>query len=90
MYFHAEGGIKMKKIDLLKLVEGNIREYRQNANKSLRINGHMNNQVMDGRENIPQEVVDALLVDFLNYLGADQGVDYGMYTCHLKEDKDEK
>jgi len=46
----------------------------------------MNADVMSHRENIPQEVVDALLVDFINYVGVWQGVDYGMYTKDLNEE----
>ena len=76
----------MKKIDLLHLIEGNIRTYRLDANNSLRRNSHMNANVMSHRENIPQEVVDALLVDFINYVGVWQGVDYGMYTKDLNEE----
>lgn len=75
----------MKKIDLLNLIEGNIRTYRLDANDSLRRNSHMNAEIMEGRENIPQEVVDALLVDFINYIGVWQGLDYGMYTRDLNK-----
>ena len=76
----------MKKIDLLHLVEKNIGDYRLGTNDSLRRSCHMNNHVMEDREDIPQEVIDALLVDFLNYMGTWQGVNYGMYTRHLEEE----
>jgi len=75
----------MRKIDLLQLIERNINEYRLEANASLRRNGHMNDYIMDGKEDIPQGVIDALLVDFLNYVRVFQGVDYGMYTKDLKK-----
>ncbi len=75
----------MRKIDLLNLIEGNVRTYRLDANDSLRRNSHMNANVMAHRENIPQEVVDALLVDFINYVGVWQGVDYGMYVEDLNK-----
>ena len=79
--------IKTKK-DLMDLLERNIREYRLKANESLRKNHHMNDNVMDGREDIPREVIDALLVDFLNYVGNYQGLDTGMYVEHLRRDRD--
>jgi hypothetical protein len=32
---------------------------------------------------IDQKTVDAILVDFINYIGVDQHVDYGLYTRDL-------
>jgi len=36
-------------------------------------------------DRIPQEFVDALLVDFINHVGLGQGIDFGLYTKHLEE-----
>lgn len=44
-------------------------------------NKHMND--LTGKENIDPKVVDAVVVDFINYIGACCGVDYAMYTSDL-------
>jgi len=36
---------------------------------------------------IPQDIIDAVLVDFVNWVGVHQGLDYAMYTYRLKEGK---
>lgn len=33
--------------------------------------------------NLPVEVIDAVLVDYVNYVGSTNGVDYGMYTIDI-------
>lgn len=67
---------KFTKGDLMKLLKTEARSYKLIANDSLRRNFHMNNSVMEERKNISQEIVDALLVDFINYVGVGQGMDY--------------
>ena len=78
-------GDVMTEGDLFQILQDSINEYRLGANDSLRINSHMNAKVMEGRENIPQEIIDALLVDFVNYYGGRRGGDYGLYTGHLRK-----
>ncbi len=73
--------------DLLELIEEYAKDYRRSANASLRRNGHMNGEVMNDRKDLPQEVVDALIVDFINYVGSRQGLDYGMHVKHFFEGK---
>jgi hypothetical protein len=73
--------------ELLEILVETINDYRLDANDSLRRNAHMNNDVMKNREDIPQEVIDALLVDFVNYFGLRRGGDYGLYTKDLKKIK---
>ena len=68
------------------MLESDLNEYRLTANVSLRRNEHMNGGVMLRREDIHQEIVDAILVDFLNYIAKNQGLDYGLHTRHLKDD----
>ena len=34
-----------------------------------------------------QELAEAILVDFINKVGLDQGLDVGLYTKHLHEDE---
>lgn len=75
----------MRKGKLLMMLERHINEYRLDANNSLRRNSHMNESVMESKEDVPQQVIDALLVDFVNYVGAQQGLDYGLYTKYLRK-----
>ena len=70
----------------MSLLERNLRGYRLSANDSLRRNEPMNDYVLKGKKDIPQEIIDALLVDFVNYVGTWQGLDYGLYVQHLKEE----
>lgn len=63
------------------MLKKNAVEYRESANASVQRNNHMNNST--GAE-VPQEDIDALLVDFINYVGVKQGVDYALYTSDLK------
>ena len=71
----------MTKIDLLNMMKKFAVDYRESANTSIKRNNHMNNAT--GAE-IAQEDVDALLVDFINYVGVKQGVDYALYASDLK------
>ena len=34
-------------------------------------------------EDVSQNIIDALLIDFINYVGMGQGVDYAIYTTDL-------
>jgi hypothetical protein len=38
---------------------------------------------------VDQRVVDAVVVDFINFIGEKMWVDYGMYTKDLREKKDD-
>ena len=73
----------MTKIELLHMLERDAREYRTDANNSLRRNSHMNREVMEDRNNISQKVIDAILVDYINFVGMKQGVDFALYTKDL-------
>ena len=55
--------------------------YRSNANESIQRNRHMNNIKPD--EVIEQRVIDAILVDFINNVAVNHGVDYALYTKDL-------
>jgi hypothetical protein len=74
---------KMTKLELLKLIEARAKEYSAEARSSLVRNNHMNEIKKD--EEIDQRVIDAVLVDFINYIGVTQGVDYGLYTSDLRK-----
>lgn len=76
------------KKDLMNLLEKNLKEYRLDANDSLRRSSHMNEEIMSKREDLPQKIIDALLVDFVNYGGSCQGLDYGLYVDYLTKDEE--
>jgi hypothetical protein len=73
------------KMRLMNYLEEEAKLYRLTANDSLRRNVHLTEYPMTEREIIPQEVIDALLVDFINYIGTGQGLDEGFSIKYLKE-----
>jgi hypothetical protein len=72
----------MTKLQLLEYLERIAKEYRTGCRDSLIRNSHMND--LKGECEVDQKVVDAILVDFVNMIGVDQGVDYGLYTRDIK------
>lgn len=75
----------MTKIELLELLKNHIVDYREKAVDHINRNRHMN--ALGGMCNLSQEEVDALLIDFLNFVGMKMGVDYAMYTMDLPHEK---
>jgi hypothetical protein len=73
----------VNKIDLLNMLTKNAKEYRKHGTNLLIRNKHMN-EITD-LDVIDQKVIDAILVDFINFVGYFQGVDYALYTKDLKE-----
>jgi len=71
----------MTRGEFLNILTESAKRYRKDANKSICRNNHMNEIADD--EKIPQRIIDALLVDFINYVGAEQCVDYALYTRDL-------
>ena len=78
----------MTKLELLEYLERTAKEYRLGCRESLIRNGHMND--LGGECDVDQKVVDAILVDFINKVGVDQWVDYGLYTKDLREKRNAK
>lgn len=71
----------MTKIELLNMLTREAKEYRKSGVlESLARNRHMNQY--EG-EKVSGQTIDAILVDFINRVGARQGVDYGLYTVDL-------
>jgi len=71
----------MKIIDVLEIITSNAKEYyNDGVIESLKRNQHMNNY--EG-EDVNDETIKAILVDFINFIGMKQGVDYAMYTRDL-------
>ena len=73
----------MKKIELLELITKYAKDYVDGADGSVKRNQHMNN--FDINEYIRQDLIDALIVDYINFIGMEQGVDYGLYTEDLRK-----
>jgi len=71
----------MTNIELLTKLKKSADNYGHNANTSIHINNHMNN--ITTNKKIDQDIIDAILVDFINYIGMQQGVDYALYTRDL-------
>lgn len=69
--------------DLLRYLDHCACEYHVGATASIARNKHMNK--MEGQL-IPQDIVNAVLVDFINWVGTHQGLDYALYTRDLKGD----
>lgn len=72
----------MEQIELLTILSNHAKEYRKEANDSMQRNAHMFKK--HAGIIVHQDVIDAILVDFINTLAASNGVDYGMYTHDLK------
>lgn len=73
----------MNKEELLDLLTKSAREYRKDAQSSISRNAHMS--AIQSTEVIQQNIIDAVLVDFINYVGTRQCVDYGLYTKDLQD-----
>lgn len=72
----------LSKGELMKIVSNAAIRYKASGIKeSLRRNKHMHDAVVDS--DYRESLADAILVDFINYLGMEQGLDYGMYTKDL-------
>lgn len=74
----------MKAIDNLNKITEYAKKYSKEAQESIQRNNHMND--VDEGELVQQRHIDAVLVDFINYMGIKYGIDYGIYTKDLKED----
>jgi len=62
---------------------------RQGVQASLVRNNHMHKAPTTKKEVIgySTDIAEAILVDFINKVGMDQGLDVGLYTKHLHEDE---
>ena len=72
----------MKAIEVLNLMTHYARAYRVKSQNSMLKNNHMNE--IEGGEVVQQRHIDAVLVDFINYVGVCYGVDYALYTSDIK------
>ena len=82
----------MKISELLQYLVRYAGLYRKDAVKSIEKNRHMNGLTDDdlcdiGRnEALAQKIAEAAIVDFINFIGAKHGVDFGMYTKNLSDE----
>lgn len=82
----------MTRGELLNILSEEAKSYRGDAYESIKRNKHMNDlSPADIRKlekldpTLLQGLIDAVLVDFINYLATGQGIDYGLYTKHFFE-----
>jgi hypothetical protein len=73
----------MTKIQLLEMLTEQARMFRADPDTFKR-NAHMHKI----HKAPPIDVVDAVLVGFINQIGTMQGVDYGLYAKDLKKARD--
>lgn len=71
----------MKKIELLNFLADQAKIYRKNCVSSINLNNHMNE--LKESCHVDQNVIDAILTDFINCIGYNQGVDYALYSKDL-------
>ena len=76
--------------ELLDYLAKEAKKYRGKALLSVNRNRHMNDlsskdiSKLKKEQRLTQKLIDALLVDFINIIGVDQGGDYGLRAEHLK------
>jgi len=73
----------MTTIDLLSSMTAYAKIYNKQAQSSLVRNNHMNELQKD--EVVDKKHIEAVLVDFINFIGVKNSVDYALYTEDLQE-----
>lgn len=63
----------MTKIELLEMLKNCAIKYRKDTNSVSR-----NQRLTNMKEEPSQEIKDAVLIDFINYVGMFQGIDYAL------------
>jgi len=69
--------------EFLKALSNYAKEYRKEACVSIVRNRHMNKLCENHK--VDKDVVEAVIVDFINYIGVCNCVDYAMYTSDLSD-----
>ena len=72
----------MTRGELVNMLERIARETHLTMMDSVKRNSHMN-LVDENCPDIPQYIVDAILCQYINEVGAQQGLDLGLYTKDL-------
>jgi hypothetical protein len=73
------------KADLLNYLTKMITEYHPKCNDSIRRNHHMLNRKKFAAS-VPDTDIEDILTDFVNYVGSNQGLDWGLYVRYLDLD----
>jgi len=68
--------------DLIDIMIKYAQDYTPGSVASIKRNKHMNNCE---QKKIDQDVVDAVIVDYLNYVASRYGIDLGLYVKDLRE-----
>lgn len=76
----------MSGIELCNLLVRAAKRYRTDAHASLKRNGHMHDLLPRDVGYVRQEVIDAVLVGFINDVAASGGIDLALYAIDLKTD----
>jgi len=76
---------KLTSGELLILLTNFAKDYAKKGVESIKRNNHMNG--IPKTETVSQKMVDAVLVDFINYIGVRNCVDYGLNTMDLNNPK---
>jgi len=77
----------MTRGELLNMLERIARETHLTMNDAIRRNEHMYDKVSDNQPDVPQYLIDAILCHFINEVGVQQGLDYGLATHYLYDEK---
>ena len=77
------GQIETKK-DLMNYLTERVRDYAPDCQASILRNSHMN-ELEKNCFTANLKEIEAILVDFINYIGTHQGLDWGLYTHYLHE-----
>lgn len=72
----------MTNSELIDMLIEHAKEYAIGVTESIKRNNHMNN--LRNNVIIEQETADALIVDFVNFIGGKHCMDVGLYTKDLK------
>lgn len=72
----------MTRGQLLKMLERQVSEFRRTATDSIAQNAHLTQ--IDNEPTLSQKQIDAVLVGFINHIGADFGIDLGLRASDLK------
>jgi hypothetical protein len=68
--------------ELLKLLENNAIEYLRDPKRSFS-NRHMNRMKARDKRKMRNRIVEAIVIDFINFVGASQGVDLGLNSRNI-------
>lgn len=73
----------MTSIELLNKITDDAKKYSRTGIESIRRNSHMHK--LGANTALSQEVVNAVLVDFINYMASKRCVDYGLYSIDIEK-----